>query len=326
MKVLTSVTVGVALALAQALVPGTAAKAAYPDKPIRLIVPWAAGGSTDAIARAVAQRLSETMGQPVIVDNKAGASGQIGTDAAAKAAPDGHTLAIVELPHAIAPALFNKLPYDLLKDFSPITLVGTSPLILFVSSRNHKNGDIRGFMDNARAKGAPIALAHSGAGSVSHLTAELLGSRNRLKVLAVPYKGSAPALVDVAAGTVDGHFSTLASGGALLSAGKISALMVAGHSRLAALPDVPTAHESRIDGVQVDQWWGLVAPATTPTPILERLRQEVAGAVAHPAVRDRLGALAVDLKDSSRDEFRAFLRAEVERWRTVVRQANVQLD
>lgn len=320
MNILKSVTLGLALTL------GTLAHAAYPDKPIRLIVPWAAGGSTDAIARAVAQRLSETMGQTVIVDNKAGASGQIGTDAAAKAAPDGYTIAIVELPHAIAPALFQKLPYDLLRDFSPITLVGTSPLILFVSSKNYKNGDIRGFVEHARAKGAPIALAHSGAGSVSHLAAELLGSRNRMKVLAIPYKGSAPALIDVAAGTVDGHFSTLASGSPLLSAGKLSALMIAGNFRLAALPGVPTARESGIEGVQVDQWWGLVAPATTPIPILERLRQEVAAALAHPAVRDRLNALAIELKDSSRDEFRAFMRAEVQRWGTVVREANVQLD
>lgn len=322
MNVVKSVTLALALSLAF----GTVAHAAYPDKPIRLIVPWAAGGSTDAIARAVAQRLSETMGQPVIVDNKAGASGQIGTDAAAKAAPDGHTIAIVELPHAIAPALFSKLPYDLLRDFSPITMLGTSPLILFVSSRNHKNGDIGDFVEKAQAKGEPIALAHSGAGSVSHLAAELLGSRNRMKVLAIPYKGSAPALIDVAAGTVDGHFSTLASGNPLLSAGKISALMIAGHSRLAALPGVPTAREARIEGVQVDQWWGLVAPATTPVPILERLRQEVAAALAHPAVRDRLNALAIDLKDSSRDEFGAFLRAEVQRWGTVVRESNVKLD
>jgi tripartite-type tricarboxylate transporter receptor subunit TctC len=320
MNFLKSVTLGLALAL------GTVAHAAYPDKPIRLIVPWAAGGSTDAIARAVAQRLSETMGQPVIVDNKAGASGQIGTNAAAKSTPDGYTIAIVELPHAIAPALFSKLPYDLLTDFSPITLLGTSPLILFVSSRDYKNGDIRGFMENARAKGEPIALAHSGAGSVSHLAAELLGSRNRMKVLAIPYKGSAPALIDVAAGTVAGHFSTLASGSPLLSAGKISALMIAGNARLAALPGVPTARESRINGVQIDQWWGLVAPATTPIPILERLRQEVAGALAHPVVRDRLNALAIDLKHSSRDEFRAFLRAEVQRWGAVVREANVKLD
>lgn len=320
MNVLKSITLGLALVL------GTAAHAAYPDKPVRLIVPWAPGGSTDAIARALAQRLGETLGQPVVVDNKAGASGQIGTDAAAKAAPDGYTLAIVELPHAIAPALFHKLPYDLLRDFAPVTIVGTSPLVLFVPGANYRNGDIGTFMKNARAKGAPLALAHSGAGSVSHLASVMLGARNQLKVLTIPYKGSAPALIDVAARTVDGHFSTLASAGPLLSAGKVSALMVAGHSRVAALPGVPTAREAGIDGLQVDQWWGLVAPAGTPVAVLERLRQEVALAVDHPVVRDRLNALAVDLKSSSRDEFGAFLRAEVQRWGAVVRDANVQVD
>lgn len=314
------VTLGLALAI------GTVAHAAYPEKPIRLIVPWAAGGSSDAIARAVAQRMSETLGQPVVVDNRAGASGQIGTDAAAKAAPDGYTIAIVELPHAIAPALFHKLPYDLLRDFAPITRVGTSPLVLFVPSARYKNGEIKEFLQNARAKGGPVSLAHSGAGSVSHLTAELLGSRNRIKVLTVPYKGSAPALIDVAAGTVEGHFSTLASGSPLLSAGKVSALMVAGDARIAALPGVPTAREAGIEGIQVDQWWGLVAPATTPIPVLEKLRQEAAAAMAHPAVRERLNALAVDLKASSRDEFRSFMRTEVERWGVVVRDANVKLD
>lgn len=312
-------------ALGLALAIGTVAHAAFPDKPVRLIVPWAAGGSSDAIARAVAQRMSETMGQSVIVDNKAGASGQIGTDAAAKAAPDGYTIAIVELPHAIAPALFHKLPYDLLRDFAPITMVGTSPLVLFVPSARYKNGEIKEFLQSARAKGGPVSLAHSGAGSVSHLTAELLG-KNGIKVLTVPYKGSAPALIDVAAGTVEGHFSTLASGSPLLSAGKISALMVAGDSRIAALPGVPTAREAGVNGIQVDQWWGLVAPATTPIPVLEKLRQEAAAAMAHPAVRERLNALAVDLKASSRDEFRSFMRTEVERWGTVVREANVKVD
>ncbi|MES2976839.1 MAG: tripartite tricarboxylate transporter substrate binding protein [Pseudomonadota bacterium] len=312
--------------LAFALATGMAAQAAYPDKPVRLIVPWAPGGSTDAIARALAQRMSETLGQPVIVDNKAGASGQIGTDAAAKAQPDGYTIAIIELPHAIAPALFHKLPYDLLRDFAPITMVGKSPLVLFVAGNKFKTGEIREFMKISRARGESISLAHSGAGSVSHLAAELLGSKNRLKVLTVPYKGSAPALIDVAAGTVDGHFSTLASANALLSAGKLSALFVAGNQRVTALAGVPTSREAGIEGVQVEQWWGLVAPATTPIPVLEKLNQEAAAAMAHSTVRDRLGALAVDLNPSSRDEFRSFLRSEVQRWGGVVREANVQLD
>jgi tripartite-type tricarboxylate transporter receptor subunit TctC len=313
-------TAGLALALC------LAAHAAYPDKPIRLIVPWAPGGSTDAIARAVAQRMSETLGQSVVVDNKSGASGQIGTDAAAKAAPDGYTIAIVELPHAIAPAVFAKLPYDLLRDFTPVTLLGTSPLVLFVGNAGHKTGDIKGFLKDAKARGVPVAMAHSGSGSVSHLAGELLAARSGIKVMPVPYRGSAPALTDVAGGLVSGHFATLASGSSLLSAGRLSALMVASHTRVRALPGVPTAREAGLDGMQIDQWWALVAPATTPVPVVERLRSEAAAALAHPAVRDRLDSLAIELKPSSRDELRAFMRSEVQRWGAIARAAGAKAD
>jgi tripartite-type tricarboxylate transporter receptor subunit TctC len=170
----------------------TMAHAAYPDKPVKLIVPWAPGGSTDAIARAIAQRMSVTLGQSVIVDNRSGASGQIGTDAAAKAAPDGYTLAIVELPHAIQPAVVAKLPYDLLRDFTPVSLVGTSPLVLFANPAEFKAGDAKAFVQRARKTAAPLAIAHSGAGSSSHLAAEVFASRGAFKYIAVPYRGSAP--------------------------------------------------------------------------------------------------------------------------------------
>jgi tripartite-type tricarboxylate transporter receptor subunit TctC len=297
---------------------------AYPDKPVRLIVPWAAGGSTDAIARAIAQRMSQTMGQSVVVENRSGASGQIGTEAAAKAPPDGYTIAMVELPHAIAPAVYTKLPYDLLRDFTPVSMVGTSPLVLFASPGAFPNGDIKGFIRQARDPKAPLALAHSGAGSISHLSAELLASKAGFKITSVPYRGSAPALNDVAAGLVAGHFATLASGSSLLTAGKLSALMVTGAARLPALPQTPTAREAGIEGMQFSQWWAVVAPATTPIPIVERLRAEVGAAVAHPSVRERLTSLGIELQGSTRDELRAFLRSEVERWGAITRQAGVR--
>ncbi|MBA3592693.1 MAG: tripartite tricarboxylate transporter substrate binding protein [Polaromonas sp.] len=303
---------------------GAGAHAAYPDKPIRLIVPWAPGGSTDAIARAVAQRMSETMGQSVVVDNRSGASGRIGTEAAAKALPDGYTFAIVELPHAIAPAVFAKMPYDLLRDFSPISMVGSSPLVLFVSASQYKNGDIRAFLKNGKGSDAPFALAHSGNGSISHLSSELFAGATGLKINPIPYRGSAPALTDVVAGTVTGHFATMASGNSLLSAGKLSALMVTGASRLPGLPEVPTAKEAGIAGMQFNQWWALVAPATTPIEIIERLRKEAMAALAHPSTRDRLTTLGIDLKGSSRDELRAFMRNEVEQWGAVVRKAGIR--
>ncbi|NRF71043.1 tripartite tricarboxylate transporter substrate binding protein [Aquincola sp. S2] len=299
------------------------AQAAYPDRPIRLIVPWAAGGSTDAVARAVAQHMSETMGQSVVVDNRSGGSGRIGTEAAARSAPDGHTIAIVELPHAIAPAVFIKMPYDLLRDFTPVSMLGTSPLLLFVNASQYRSGGIQEFLKDGRASATPLPLAHSGNGTVSHLAGELFAAATRVKINPIPYRGSAPALVDVAAGLVSSHFSTLASGAPLLGAGKISALMVTGPSRVAALPNVPTASEAGIPGMVFSQWWALVAPATTPTEIVQRLNREVAAALAHPATRERLTTLGIEVRASTPDELRTFMRSEVTQWADVVRKAGI---
>ena len=313
---------GAAASLAIASFP---ARAAYPDKPIRLIVPWAPGGSTDAIARAMAQRMGETLGQTVLVDNRPGAAGQIGTDAAAKAAPDGYTLTIVELPHAIAPAVVTKLPYDLLRDFTPVTMIGTSPLILF-ASMGAESVDLKTYLRDAKARAAAPSLAHSGSGTVSHLAGELLAERTGVKFNMIPYRGSAPALTDVAAGTVSGHFATMASGASLLSAGKIRALVVTSAQRmgLPALKNVPTLAEEGIKGLEINQWWALVAPATTPLPVIDRLRADALAALAHPGVKERLSSLGVDLKGSSRDELRSFMRAEADRWQAVARRIGLQ--
>lgn len=299
------------------------AQAAYPERPIRLIVPWAAGGSTDALARAVGQHMSESLGQSVVVENRSGGSGRIGTEAAAKAAPDGYTIAIVELPHAIAPAVFVKMPYDLLRDFTPISMLGTSPLMLFVNASNYRSGGIQDYLKDGRASNAPLALAHSGNGTISHLAAELFGGATRVKLNPIPYRGSAPALVDVAAGLVSGHFATLASGAPLLGTGKISALMVTGSSRVTALPNVPTAAEAGIPGLAFSQWWALVAPAATPADIVHRLNREVAAALADPATRERLTTLGIEVKASTPGELRGFMRSEVGHWADVVRKAGV---
>lgn len=300
------------------------AYAAYPDKPIRLVVPWAPGGSTDAVARAIAQHMSETMGQSVVVDNRAGGSGRIGTEAAARSAPDGYTINIVELPHAIAPAVFVKMPYDLLRDFTPISMLGTSPLMLFVNASQYRNGGIKEFLRNGQASVTPLALANSGNGTVSHLAGEVFAGAALVKINPVPYRGSAPALTDVAAGLVAGHFSTLASGAPLLGAGKIAALMVTGSSRVAGLPQVPTAEEAGVPGMAFSQWWALVAPAATPGDVVQRLNREVAAALAHPATRERLTALGIDVKPSTPEELRSFMRSEVGHWGDVVRKAGIR--
>jgi tripartite-type tricarboxylate transporter receptor subunit TctC len=297
----------------------------FPEKPMRIIVPWAPGGSTDAIARALSGRLGETLGKAVVVDNRPGAAGQIGTDAAAKSSPDGYTLALVELPHAIAPSVVAKLPYDLLRDFSPITMIGTSPLILF-SGTGPEHKDFKEFIKTATKLSAPPAIAHSGTGSISHLAGELLTSKAKIKFNLVPYRGSAPALTDVASGIVAAHFATLASGAPLLSQGKIRALAVTSPKRvnLPGLENVPTLSELGIKDMEINQWWAMVAPATTPIDIIEKLRNETISALSYSSVKDRLSTLGVELKGSSRDELRAFMRTETFRWAEVAKGIGLQ--
>jgi tripartite-type tricarboxylate transporter receptor subunit TctC len=288
----------------------------FPDKPLKIVVPWAPGGSTDAIARALAGRLGETLGKAVIVDNRPGAAGQIGTDAAAKSAPDGYTLALVELPHAIAPSVVAKLPYDLLRDFAPITMIGTSPLVLF-AGMGTENKDFKEFIKTANKLSAPPAIAHSGAGSISHLAGELLTSKSKIKFNLVPYRGSAPALTDVASGIVAAHFATLASGAPLLAQGKVRALAVTSPRRvnLPGLESVPTLSELGIKEMEINQWWAMVAPA---------LRNDTVAALNFPSVKERLSTLGVELKGSSRDELRAFMRTETFRWAEIAKGIGLQ--
>ncbi|NOV24587.1 tripartite tricarboxylate transporter substrate binding protein [Cupriavidus necator] len=301
-----------------------AALAGYPEKPIRLIVPWAAGGSTDALARAVAQRMSESMGQPVVVDNRAGASGRIGADALAKAAPDGYTLGVIELAHTIAPSVFRQMPYDVLRDFTPASLLGEAPLILFADSTQYRAGEIQRFLADSRKAGTPLQLATSGNGSISHLAAKMLEGQAGIAVDPVPYRGSAPALTDVSAQLVKGHFATLASGSSLLGGNKISALMVTGPVRVPALPGVPTAAEARLPGLQVSQWWALVAPARTPTAVVGKLAEEVRLALENAQTRARLDSQGIELKASSSAQLGDRLRAEVARWGSLVKQSGIQ--
>ncbi|MCO4860889.1 tripartite tricarboxylate transporter substrate binding protein [Cupriavidus sp. WGlv3] len=300
------------------------ALAAYPEKSIRLIVPWAAGGSTDALARAVAQRMSESMGQPVVVDNRAGASGRIGADTLAKSAPDGYTLGVIELAHTVAPSVFRQMPYDVLRDFTPVSLLGEAPLVLFADSTQYRAGEIQRFLADSRKAGTPLQLATSGNGSISHLAAKMLESQAGITVDSVPYRGSAPALTDVSAQLVKGHFATLASGSSLLGGNKISALMVTGPVRVPALPGVPTAAEARLPGMQVSQWWALVAPARTPTAVVNRLADEVRAALASPQTRARLDSQGIELKASTPAQLGDRLRTEVDRWGNLVKQAGIQ--
>jgi tripartite-type tricarboxylate transporter receptor subunit TctC len=295
----------------------------YPDKPVKIIVPWSTGGSTDAIARTLAQRLSESMGQSFIVENRPGAAAAIGTGEMAKAAPDGYTLGLIELPHAIAPSVVAKLPYDLQRDLQPVAMIGTSPLMLFANA-DLPAKSVREFVDAAKAKPGTIAIAHGGSGSSSHLAAELLQQRTGAKFNLASYKGSGPAMLDVAGGHVSAHFATFASGGPTVKTGKVAILGVASAKRLTALKDSPTFPESGIPDFVVEQWWGMVAPKGTPAPIIEKLRTQLVAALSHESMQTRLRELAIEPRPLGPTEFAAFVDAELKRWASVVKTAGIK--
>ena len=297
---------------------------AYPDRPIKLVVPWATGGSTDALARAVGQRMSETLGQEVLVENRPGAAGTVGIGQVAKASADGYTLAIIELPHAIAPAVLAKLPYELERDFVPISLIGTSALVLFTNPAQAGHGNLAGLLTEARAKPGTVVLAHSGNGSLSHLAGELLQQRAGVKFNLVPYRGSGPALTDLAGGIVAGHFATLASASALLSGARIQAVAVAAERRLPLMSQLPTLAEQGVKDMVLEQWWGLVAPVGTPPKAIERIRRELHAALSHPSVSERLRVLSIEKQPTSGEDFARFIRSESTRWQQVAREAGLK--
>ena len=299
---------------------------AYPDRPIKLVVPWATGGSTDALARAVGQRMSETLGQEVLVENRPGAAGTVGIGQVAKASADGYTLAIIELPHAIAPAVLAKLPYELERDFVPISLIGTSALVLFTNPAQAGHGNLAGLLTEARAKPGTVVLAHSGNGSLSHLAGELLQQRAGVKFNLVPYRGSGPAVTDLAGGIVAGHFATLASASALLSGARIQAVAVAAERRLPLMSQLPTLAEQGVKDMVLEQWWGLVAPAGTPPKAIERIRRELHAALSHPSVSERLRVLSIEKQPTSGEDFARFIRSESTRWQQVAREAGLKLE
>lgn len=295
----------------------------YPDKPLKIIVPWATGGSTDALARTLAQRLAQTLGQSVIVENRPGAAAAIGTSEMAKAAPDGYTLGIIELPHALAPSVVAKLPYDLQKDLQPVAMIGTSPMILFSSSQLPAK-NVAELIAAAKAAPGQISIAHSGNGTSSHVVAELLQQKAGVKFNLAGYKGSGPALLDVAGGHVQAHFATLASGFGPMKTGKVNAMAVAAEQRLESLKDSPTFAEAGVKDFVLEQWWGVVAPKGTPPAIIEKLRVEINAAISHQNMQDRMRDLAVQPRPMTPAQFAAFVDSEVKRWAVVVKTAGIK--
>jgi tripartite-type tricarboxylate transporter receptor subunit TctC len=297
----------------------------YPVKFVRFIVPYAPGGSSDVLARTLGQKLGTSLGQTFVVDNRPGAGSMVGTDIAAKATPDGYTIILSDMPHTINPSIYTKVPYDPLQDFAPITTVGVSPMFLFVNPAV-KAQNVKEFIALAKAQPGKLSIASGGTGATTHLMAELLQSHAGIKLTHVPYKGAGPALTDVVAGQIPATFTSMATAAPFAQSGRLRILGVTSAKRLAAFPEVPTFEESGVSGMIVEHWWGVMAPAGVPKPVVEKLRGAIVNAVNSPDVRERFSALAVEPRTNTPQDFRALLETDVKRWAKVVRDAGIKIE
>ncbi|MBN9516128.1 MAG: tripartite tricarboxylate transporter substrate binding protein [Alphaproteobacteria bacterium] len=317
---------GALVALASAsLVPSQVRAEIYPDKPIRLIVPFTPGGVTDNIGRVLAERMARELGQGLIIDNRSGANGRIGTDVVAKAAPDGYTLllggigALTIHPHML------KVPYDPVNDFVPISLVATNDVVIVVNPRLPVRTPAE-LVAYAKSHSGKMQYGSSGIGAPTHLAAELFRTRVGFDMVHVPYKGDSAAVMDVVAGNVDLSFSTVSATLSLIRAGKLRAIAMTGLQRSQSLPDVPTLDETVLKGFNADTWVGLFAPARTPEPIVRKLYEATKVSLADPEVRRKLVAGGNNIVGNDTAQFRAFLDTESRKWGEVVRAGNIKLD
>ena len=297
----------------------------YPVKTIRSISPFAPGGGNDVISRTIAQKLAESMKQQVIVDNRPGANGIVGTEVAARAAPDGYTIVLIPSGHAVNASLYKKLPYDSVRDFTPISLVGTSPLLL-VMHPTVPVKNVRELVAFAKARPGQLTYSSAGVGASGHLAGALFDTLTGTKMVHVPYKGNALALTDLIGGQVSLTFATSASVLPHVRSGRLRALASTGAKRSPALPDLATIAESGVPGYEASLWYGYVAPAKLPQEILQRLNTEIVAAVKTPEVRDRLAAEGVDARFSTSDEFAKLLASDVKRWASVIERTGVKLE
>ncbi|MDB5856507.1 MAG: Tripartite-type tricarboxylate transporter, receptor component TctC [Ramlibacter sp.] len=312
---------GAALAMAGAV----HAAQPYPDRPIRLVVPWPAGGSSDAAARIVARHLQDRLKQPVIVDNKAGASGNIGVDAVAKAAPDGYTLLLSSGPFSINPSLYKSLPFDTVRDFVPVAQFASIPSVLVVHP-SLPASTMQEFVALARNPARPLAVATAGNGSAQHLALELLRKKAGLSITHVPYKGGALALNDVLGGQVPAMMSGFPEVAAYVKSGKLKALAVTSPGRSAFLPGVPALMELGLADSGTAGWNGLHVPARTPPEIVNRLHAEVNAVLEMPEVREQLAALGFEVRRSTQKEFADFVAQQIARWKEAVVLSGAQVD
>lgn len=301
---------------------GARAQTAYPNRPVRIVVPYAPGGGADILARAIGEQLGEAWRQPVVVENRPGAGGSVGTESVARAQPDGYTLLMASPSHSINPALYRTLPFDTLRAFSPVTIVASGPLVL-VTAGTAPYRDFGSFIEQARAGSGRIAYASAGIGSSPHIAGELLSSIAGIQMTHVPYRGTGPALVDLMAGRVQVFFAPVPTILEHLRAGRLKALAVTTKARFVALPDVPSIAEQGYPDYELLQWWGLMVPAGTPPEIVGEQLAQVRRILASATMRERLAALGADPGGGAPEAFDALVREEIRRWTRLVEANNL---
>ncbi len=321
----------IALVASFFIAAGASAQSAWPNKPVRIVVPFAPGGTTDILARAVAPELSKAFGQQFIVDNRAGAGGNLGADMVAKSAPDGYTLLMGTVgTHGINKALYDKLPFDPVKDFAPITLVADVPNVMVVNLEKAQKMGIRSvadFIRVAKANPGKLNMASSGNGTSIHLSGELFKSMSGIYMVHFPYRGSGPALLDLMGGSTDVMFDNLPSSMPQIKAGKLKALAVTSAKRSAALPDLPTIEEAGgLKGFDASSWFGLLAPAGTPADIVNRIQQEVAKSLSTPVIKEKMLAQGAIPSGNTPQEFASKIDSELKKWALVVKASGAKVD
>lgn len=310
--------------LLMATLPSVATAQAYPHKPIRFVVPFGVGGPGDTIGRMIGRQLTESLGKAVVIDNRSGATTIIGTELAAKSPPDGHTLLLISTTHAVNPSLFQKLPYDPIKDFAPVTLITATPFMLGIHPSVAANS-VAEFVAVAHGKSGSLNYGSSGAGSSIHLTTELLKSAANIQMTHVPYKGSGPAFIDLIGGQIQVLFSSTVSSMPHVKNGKVRGLAITSLKRAPALPEIPTIAES-YPGFESSSWFGMLVPAKTPKPVIDRLLADTRAALKSPDVNHALLSQGAEPGGQSSAEFSAYYQSEIKKWAGVIKSAGIKLD
>ena len=322
---------GAALAIILSGAGWAQAQTAWPSKPVKIVVPFAPGGTTDLLARAVAPELSRAFGQQFVVENRAGAGGNVGAEAVSKSAPDGYTILMGTVgTHGINRALYPKLPYDPFKDFAPITLVAAVPNVMVVNADKAKAlniNNVSDFIKAAKSRPGQFNMASSGNGTSIHLAGELFKSQTGIFMAHIPYRGSGPALLDLMGGSMDVMFDNLPSAMPLIKSGKLKALAVTSGQRSGAMPDLPTIEEAAgLKGFEASSWFGLLAPAGTPVDIVNRIQQEVAKSLNTPAIKEKMLAQGAIPSGNTPAQFATLIESEHKKWAVVVKASGAKVD